>query len=87
MCKHVDTPGILVAASVVLSCLIGCATLTHRNNELAAYAADDGLCVTEAQDHDPGTQCLDKYQRLYSVFWEDSGYTVCRVPVSDGGDQ
>ena len=72
--------GIAVGWSLML--LVGCASVTHENIEKTAYEADDQLCVTEATSKDAGTQCLDKYQRQYAVFWADSGVVACDV---DGG--
>jgi len=87
-----DVPRFLMACAVAIAVLHTCAMLvgcsapqTHQSIETTAYAADDGVCVTEATDRDGGVQCLDKYKRLYSVFWADSGTTVCEVAVKDGG--
>jgi hypothetical protein len=67
--------------------LVGCGgAQTHDDIHLTAYGADDQLCVTEATDKDAGTQCLDKYQRLYGPFWADSGLTVCEVGFDAGAD-
>lgn len=73
-------------AIVLATMLMACSSAqTHSSIELGAYTADDGVCVTEAQTKDAGSECLDKYKRLYSVFWADSGTTVCSVAVKDGG--
>lgn len=77
----------LLITIVGLACVAcgGGAPQTHAEIEKGAYAADDGVCVTEAQDLDSGTQCVNKYERLYSVFWPDSGVTVCDVTIADAG--
>jgi len=73
-------------AVVLATTLMACSSAqTHSSIELGAYTADDGVCVTEAASKDAGSECLDKYKRLYSVFWADSGTTVCSVAVKDGG--
>jgi hypothetical protein len=73
--------GIVVAHLLFL--VVGCGgAQTHQSVELGAYAADDAVCVTEAQSKDAGAACLDHYKATYAVFWADSGVTVCAV---DGG--
>lgn len=74
-----------LACAAVASCFaLGCGSAqTHADVELAAFAADDAVCVTEAATKDAGDACLDHYKATYAVFWADSGVTTCAV--SDGG--
>jgi hypothetical protein len=84
----IKTIGITLTATFLASLvgLVACGgAQTHRSVELTAYAADDAVCDVEATDKDSGTQCLDKYKRLYSTFF-DAGTTVCDV-TTDGGSK
>lgn len=72
---------LIIASPLIGSAFItGCGgAQTHTSVELAAYAADDAVCVTEATTKDGGDACLDEYKAKYAVFWADSGVTTCAI--------